>query len=80
MPQLHLYVPDRLARKVKQKAQQSGLSTSKYLAELIKRDVGSDWSDAFFTEVVGSWQGEPLERPAQGDFDQRDTLESTNGG
>lgn len=80
MPQLHLYVTNALAQKVKQKAQQSGLSTSKYLAELIKRDVGSGWPDAFFAEVVGGWQGETLERPSQGEFELRDSLVPTNGG
>jgi hypothetical protein len=80
MPQLHLYVPEALAQKVKQKARQSGLSTSKYLAELIKRDVGAGWPEAFFTEVVGGWQGEALERPSQGEFELRDNLKPANGG
>lgn len=80
MPQLHLYLPEPLAEKVKQKARQSGLSTSKYLAELIKRDVDAGWPEAFFTEVAGGWQGKPLERPPQGEFELRDNLEPANGG
>ncbi len=80
MPQLHLYLPEPLAEKVKQKARQSGLSTSKYLAELIKRDVDAGWPEAFFTEVAGGWQGEPLERPLQGEIELRDNLEPANGG
>lgn len=75
MTQLHLYVPDEIAKKVRQKAQQSGQSTSKYLAELIKRDVGSGWPEAYFTEVVGGWQGEILQRPSQGEFELRDSLD-----
>jgi hypothetical protein len=79
MPQLHLYVPDKIAPKVRQKARHSGLSASRYLAELVKRDVGADWPDAFFTEVVGGWQGELLERPSQGNFETRDSLKPANG-
>ncbi|MFQ5436401.1 MAG: hypothetical protein ACE5FD_16170 [Anaerolineae bacterium] len=73
MPQLHLYVPEKIARKVRQKAQQSGLSASRYLAELVKRDVAIGWPESFFIEVVGGWQGEPLTRPSQGEFDLRES-------
>jgi hypothetical protein len=79
MTQLHFYVPDEIAKKVRQKARQSGLSTSKYLAKLIKKDVGSGWPETYFAEVVGGWQGGPLERPSQGDFELRDNLDLANG-
>ncbi len=78
MPQLHLYVPETIAQKVQEKASQSGLSASRYLAELVKRDVGSGWPEAFFTEVVGGWQGETLERPLQGNLETRDEFEPTD--
>lgn len=76
MPQLHFYVPDNIANKVKQRAQETGLSTSKYLAELVVNQVGGqEWPEGFFEEVVGSWQGEPLQRPPQGQFEAREPLE-----
>jgi hypothetical protein len=72
MPQLHCYVSEPLAKKVQQRAQAAGLSTSRYIAELLKREVEAGWPDGFFEEVVGSWQGERLERAAQGQFESRE--------
>ena len=34
----------------------------------------SVWSEGFFEEVIGGWQGEPLVRPAQGSYPTRDEL------
>jgi hypothetical protein len=53
-----------------------GVSISRYLAELIKEKVGADWPAGYFERVVGGWEGEPLERPAQGEFEPRDALGS----
>lgn len=75
MPQLHLYIPDKVADEVKRRAQASGLSTSRYLAEIIKREVSSGWPEDFFADIVGGWQGEPLERAPQGHQDGRDFLQ-----
>ncbi len=76
MPQLHFYVPDNIANKVKQRAQETGLSTSKYLATLVVNEVGQEaWPENFFEEVVGGWQGEQLQRPSQGQFDPRDLFD-----
>lgn len=74
MPQLHCYVPDAVAQKVQRRAAAAGVSTSRYLADLIKERVGADWPAGYFEKVVGGWQGEPLERPAQGEFESRDLL------
>lgn len=65
MPQLHLYLPKELADEVKRRADASGMSVSAYLADLVKAQVADDWPEAFFTDVVGCWAGEPLERPVQ---------------
>ena len=75
MAQLHCYVPEDIAREVQRKASQSGLSLSRYLAELIKRDtgVGASWPEGYF-DLFGKWEGAPLERPLQGDFEERLTL------
>jgi hypothetical protein len=63
MPQLHLYVSDKVAEAAKAKAQAAGKSLSSYLAELVTSEVAGDWPDDFFKEVVGRWKGEPIERP-----------------
>ena len=44
------------------------MSLSQYVAELVKRELGMEWPEGFFDEVVGGWHGEPLERPPQGQF------------
>ena len=71
MAQLHFYIPDQLAEKVKIKAEHSHLSVSKYLATLVKKEVANDWPDDYF-ELFGSWEGDALQRPEQGDFEQRE--------
>lgn len=74
MPQMHFYVSDELAERVRQRAAASRLSVSKYLAGLVKSEVGSGWPEGYFEAVVGGWKGEPLERPPQGDFEDRNHL------
>lgn len=74
MPQLHLYVSKELASRVNDRANAAGMSTSRYIAELVKRDLDADWPDGFFDEVAGGWVGEPLERPPQGEFETRESL------
>lgn len=74
MPQLHCYVPEAVAVKVQRQAEAAGLSVSRYLAELIKRDVGMGWPEGYFEEVIGGWRGEPLQRPPQLELEQRDEL------
>ncbi len=32
------------------------------------------WTPDFFTEVIGGWQGEPLVREPQGQYETRDKL------
>lgn len=75
MPQLHLYVPDDIAAELKRRAEEAGLSTSRFLAEVVARYVTTDWPAGFFEEVVGGWQGEPLERGPQGSFEEREALD-----
>jgi hypothetical protein len=74
MPQLHFYVSDQLAERVRQEARAAGLSISHYLAEVVKRELHPEWPKGFFEEVVGGWHGEPLHRAEQGDFEERDTI------
>lgn len=66
MPQLHFYVPEPVAEQLRARAQAQGLPISRYLAAVACRDVHTGWPPAYFDEVVGGWQGEPLRRPSQG--------------
>lgn len=74
MSQLHCYVPDEVAKKLQAKAEQAHLSVSKYLALLIEREVENQWPENYF-DLFGNWQGELLERPDQGDFEQRSSFD-----
>jgi hypothetical protein len=76
MPQLYFYVSEDVAERIRQEAVASDLSVSRYLAELVKREVSPNWPKGFFEEVVGGWRGERLERPSQGNFEQREDLGS----
>ena len=73
MAQLHCYVPDEIAKQFHQKAKHAHLSVSKYLANLIKNEIGSTWPNDYF-DLFGSWEGEPLERPKQGEYEKRQEL------
>jgi hypothetical protein len=66
MAQLHCYVPEEIAQQAQRRATQYGLSLSRYLAELVKRDAGASagWPEDYF-DIFGKWEGVPLERPAQ---------------
>ena len=74
MPQLHLYVPEAVAAKVRQRAEACGMSVSQYLAELVRREIGTGWPEDFFETIIGGWKGDPLQRPPQGDLEDRDEL------
>ncbi len=66
MAQLHCYVPDAIAQQAQRRATQSGLSLSRYLAELVRRDacLNAGWPEGYF-DIFGKWEGAPLERPPQ---------------
>ena len=65
MARLYCYVPEVTARKVRGRAETAGISTSRYLAEPVRRDVESGWPKGYFEQVVGGWQGGELVRPEQ---------------
>ena len=71
MPQLHCYVPESTMELLTQKAKNSRLSTSKYLALLIQKDIDTKWPDDFF-DLYGSWEGDALHRDAQGNYEIRE--------
>ncbi len=65
MPQMHFYVPEAVAERLRARAQALGLPVSRYLALVAGRDVHDGWPPDYFDDVVGGWQGEPLRRPPQ---------------
>ena len=71
MAQMHFYVPDNVAESVRRRAAQRQISVSRYLAELVKKEVTTEWPEDYAKTVFGGWQGEPLERPEQGELEQR---------
>ncbi len=73
MAQLHCYVPDEIAEQFTKKAKHAHLSVSKYLAKLVKNEIHSQWPVDYF-DLFGSWEGDTLERPAQGEYEQRPEL------
>jgi hypothetical protein len=74
MAQMHFYVPDALADLIRQRAAQRGLSVSKFLAEVVAHEITDAWPTGYAEEVLGCWQGEPLERSPQGEAEQRQPL------
>jgi hypothetical protein len=52
--------------------QARGVPVSRYLADLIRRDVNLDWPVGFFDRVAGGWKGCPLRRARQGALEDRE--------
>ena len=72
VPQLHTYVPKTLAERVAARARARGLPVSRYLADLIRRDVDLGWPQGYFDRVAGGWKGGPLRRAPQGRLEDRE--------
>ena len=75
MPQFHFYVPESVAKRIKEGAQTAGVSTSRYISKLVKNQIIADWPEEFFSHVAGGWQGEELQRGSQGELEVRDSLD-----
>ncbi len=71
MPQMHFYVSEDIAEEIQRRAEASGLPVSRYLADLVKREIHPGWTQEYKDEVLGGWAGGPLVRPDQGEFEQR---------
>ena len=74
MTRLTLELPEEVAAEVKRRAEGHGVSLSRFVTDLVQREVRRGWPERFFEEVVGGWKGESLERPAQGLLEERDSL------
>jgi hypothetical protein len=40
----------------------------------VETPANAGWLSGFFEEVIGSWAGEPLVRPEQGEYEVRENL------
>jgi hypothetical protein len=74
MTQLSLQLSDDVAAEVQRRADGQGVSVARFVADLVQREIRRGWPERFFQEVVGGWQGEPLERPPQRAPEERDPL------
>lgn len=57
MPQLHFYVPDDVAEQIKARAAQARMPVSRYVADLVKHDVGLGWPKDYFRRISGGAEG-----------------------
>jgi hypothetical protein len=75
MPQLHFYVPEETATKLREKAKAKDKSLSKYIAEIVEKEVKpGGWPQGYFAQVAGSWKGEGIEEPEDFELQERDSL------
>ena len=51
MAQLHFYVPDDLADQIEARAAEARMPGSRYVAELVKRDIGRGWPKDYFKRI-----------------------------
>ena len=75
MPQLHFYVPDDFAKRIKARAAQAHLPVSRYLAELVKKDVGQDWPKGYFERISSSEPDALIRHEPAGQAEERLPLE-----
>lgn len=58
MSQLTIYLPEDLHKKILTAAKAKDLSTSKWVAEILKREVDESWPEEI-KQMVGAWQDFP---------------------
>ena len=75
MAQLHCYLPDQEAESLRRRAEIAGMSVSRYLAELARKDLVSKWPEGYFERLFGHDDVAPIERGDQGEFESRSALD-----
>jgi hypothetical protein len=68
MAQVTLYLDEETIERVRRAARASGLSQSRWLAELVREKTAREWPDAV-RELAGAW----------GDFPEADALRRSAG-
>ncbi len=61
-----------MAEEIRHHAEFRGVNVSRFLSELVRREVKTGWPEGFFERVVGGWKGEAPQRPPQGGFEERE--------
>lgn len=69
MPRLYPCVSEEHTTEVEKRARKHGFGVSRYLAEVVRRDIVTEWPRGFFDSVVGERVGESRERPPQREFE-----------
>jgi hypothetical protein len=72
MPQLHFYVSEEVAERIKDKAKQEHLSVSRFIAETMTRETHKGWPEGYLESVVGAWVGD-FEEPEELPLESRDS-------
>jgi len=75
MAQLHCYLRKEEAESLRHRAERAGMSVSRYLAELARKDLVSDWPEGYFEGLFNRERIVPIERGTQGDFEVRTPVE-----
>ena len=71
MPQLHCSVPRDIEDELRARAKARKLPLSKFLAEVLTKEVRRGWPPGFFENVYGAWKDLDIERPPQGEYETR---------
>lgn len=71
MAQLHFYVPDKFATEIRKRAKQAHLPVSRYLVDIISREIGTEWPENYFSTICGGWNGKALKREPEGTLENR---------
>lgn len=75
MPQLHCYLPEHEAEALRHRAERAGLSVSRYLAELARKDLVGDWPEGYFQQLFDRSDIAPISRSELPTFEGRVVLE-----
>jgi hypothetical protein len=75
MAQLHCYLPEHEAESLRRRARRAGMSVSRYLAELARKDLVCDWPEGYFERLFDRDDIAPMQRGPQGEFEDRGPLE-----
>lgn len=58
MGQVTIYLEDNIEKKIKRAAKKSGASLSKWLAQLIRKEIDASWPQTI-SEMAGTWHDFP---------------------
>jgi len=75
MAQLHCYVPDEMAERIRRQAARAGMSVSRYLAELARRDAGPAWPEGYAERVFHCPEGGEMTRGSAEPYESRTDME-----